>query len=267
MTAAESGPDTRAAQAFEMYLVPTIFGPWSETLVDIVAPQPGERVLDVACGTGAAARYAVRSVEPGGAVAAIDSDPRMIEFARTRVPPGAVDWRVGDAQALPWEEGAFDAVVCSQGYQFFPDRAKALAEMHRVLKPDGRLALAVFCGLPYCPGHWAVARALEPRVKDLTGIRRPYSFGDPVALGDTIQAAGFREVAVVRRQKEAHFRSPETFLESLAAGGPSARHAIEQLSEDAMREVMAEVREGLAEYEDDWGTRIVTTANIAVARR
>ena len=268
MAATQTAPDTTAAQAFETFMVPTIFGPWSRLVVDQIAPKPGEALLDVACGTGTAARYAAGLVAPGGSVAAIDIDPAMVAHGRTLEGAGAVDWRIGDAQTLPWGEATFDAVLCVQGYQFFPDRLKALGEMRRVMKPGGRLAVTVFCSLHYCPGHEAIARAFEKYKKvDRTGIERPYSFGDPIALGDTVQAAGLTEVAVIRRFVEARFSSPEEFVERLAAGGPSARRALEQLSPDELRQVKAEVRERLAPYIDDHGVRIITTANIAVARR
>ena len=267
MSTSIGAPDTTAAQAFETFMVPTIFGPWSRLVVDQIAPEPGESLLDVACGTGTAARYAAGLVAPGGSVAAIDIDPAMVAHGRTLQGAGAVDWRVGDAQSLPWGDATFDVVLCIQGYQFFPDRLEALGEMRRVMKPGGRLAVTVFCALPYCPGHEAIARALEKHKVDAAGIQRPYSFGDPVALGDTVQAAGFTEVAVIRRSVEARFPSPEDFVERLAAGGPSARRALEQLSPDELRQVEAEVRERLSVYIDDHGVRIITTANIAIARR
>lgn len=267
MATTGAAPDTTAAQAFETFMVPTIFGPWSRLIVDQLAPKPGESLLDIACGTGTAARYAATLVAPGGSVGAIDIDTAMVALGRTLEGAGKVDWRVGDAQALPWDDATFDAVLCAQGYQFFADRLKALGEMRRVMKPGGRLAVAVFCGLPYCPGHEAIAGALEKHNVDATGIQRPYSFGDPVALGDTVQAAGFNEVAVIRRFVEARFPSPEDFVERLSAGGPSARRALEQLSADALQQVKAGVRERLAPYIDDDGVRIITTANIAIARR
>jgi hypothetical protein len=88
-----------------------------------------------------------------------------------------------------------------------------------------------------------------------------------VALGDIIAAAGFRDVSVVRRTMEARFASPEAFVEALAAGGPSARHALEQLDPGGLREVIADVTGALADYVDDDGLRVLTASNLAVARR
>jgi len=261
-----SRPDTAAAEAFEKYLVPTIFGPWSRDLVDTAGAKPGNRLLDIGCGTGAAARYAVERVAPGGTVAAIDLNAGMIAHARTLCPPGDVDWREGDVMALPFGDGAFDIVVGNQVLQFLKDKSGALAEMKRVLAPGGRLVLNVYCNIELCPGHCAVARALEAHDIDPSGIQNPYSFGDSVVLGDVIQAAGFRDVSVVRRLMEAQFASPKAFVEALAAGGPSARHALEQLDAAGLDQVIKEVGRSLADYVDDKGLKIVTTSHVAVAR-
>lgn len=259
--------DTSAAEAFETYLVPTIFGPWSRALVDLAAPKPGERLLDVGCGTGVAARYAVEFLGPDDAVAAIDLNAGMIAHARTLDTVGAVDWHEGDIMALPFTDEAFDIIVGNQVLQFLPDRADALAEMRRVLADDGRAVFNVYCRIELCPGHCAVANALRRHDVDPAGIQNPYAFGDPVALGDVIAAAGFRDVSVVRRTMEARFASPAAFVEALAAGGPSARHALEQLDAGGLRQVIADVAEELADYVDDDGLRVITASNMAVARR
>lgn len=260
-------PDTSAAEAFEKYLVPTIFGPWSRDLVDTAQAKPGDNILDIGCGTGASARYAVERVAPGGTVAAIDINAGMIAHAGTLCPPGDVDWREGDVMALPFEDGAFDTVIGNQVLQFLKDKPGALAEARRVLKPGGRLVLTVWCKIELCPGHCAVANSLQAHGVDAAGILHPYSYNDAVALGDVIQQAGFRDVAVTRRFREARFASARAFVEALAAGGPSSRLALEKLDADGLQQVIAEVTDALAEYTDETGVTIVTTSHVVVARR
>ena len=268
MVALKAAPvDTSAAEAFETYLVPTIFGPWSEMLVDLADPKPGEALLDVGCGTGAAVRYAARRLGRKVSYAAIDLNPGMIAYAGTLDRAGRVDWRRGDVTAMPFADGAFDAIVGNQLLQFLPDRAAALAEMTRVLKDSGRAVFNVYCRLDLCPGHCAVARALEKHDVDPAGILNPYSFGDPAALGDALQAAGFRDVSVVRRTMESRFASAAAFVAALAAGGPSARHALEQLDADGLRQVVDAVSQTLSDYVDADGVRIVTASNVALVRR
>ncbi len=260
--------DTSAAEAFETYLVPTIFGPWSEMLVDLAELKAGDALLDVGCGTGAAARYAARKRGRKASYAAIDLNPGMVAYARTLDRAGRVDWHRGDVTAMPFADGAFDAIVGNQLLQFLPDKPKALAEMRRVLKRDGgRAVFNVYCQLELCPGHCAVARALEKHDVDPSGILNPYSFGDPKALGDALEEARFRDISVVRRTMEARFSSPASFVEALAAGGPSARYALKQLDEHGLNQVIDDVARTLADYVDGDGVRIVTASNVAIVRR
>jgi len=259
--------DTSAAEAFEKYLVPTVFGPWSQALVDLADPKPGQRLLDVGCGTGAAARYAADTLGQKGAVVAIDLNAGMIAHARVLDPSGAVDWHEGDIMALPFEDGSFETIVGNQVLQFLPDRPGALAEMRRVMTNDGRAVFGVYCQLELCPAHCAVANALEKHDVDPSGIQHPYSFGDPVAVGDLIEAAGFRDVSVIRRTMEARFASPKVFVQALAAGGPSARYALEQLDENGLQQVIEEVSDVLSDYVDADGLRVLTASNVVVAQR
>ncbi len=259
--------DTSAAAAFEKYLVPTVFGPWSRSLVDLANPKPGERLLDIGCGTGAAARYAAELMPGQNAVAAIDLNAGMIAHARALDPKGAIDWREGDIMALPFDDGVFHYIVGNQVLQFLPDRGGALVEMQRVMTTDGRAIFGVYCRLDLCPAHCAVANALEKHDVDPAGIQNPYSFGDPVILGDVLADAGFRDVSVVRRTMEARFESTKAFVEALAAGGPSARHALEQLDDDGLSQVIDDVTQTLDHYVDAEGLRVITASNVAVVRR
>ena len=259
--------DTSAAEAFEKYLVPTIFGPWSEAMIDHAGTQEGHRLLAVGCGSGAAARYAAKTVGASGMVSAIDFNAGMISYARTLDPSGHIDWHQGDVTDMPYDDNAFDVIVGNQLLQFLPEKEKGLAEMKRVLAKSGRLALTVYCAPHRNPAHAAVANALENHGIDSKGVVHPFSYGDPVVLGDLFQEAGFKDVSVVRKQMDSYFPSAENFIECLAAGGPSSRHALEQLDDTGLRELKAEVTAALAEFVDaDKGLRVITAANMALAR-
>ena len=119
---------------------------WVQALVRLAAPAEGERVLDVACGTGAVARFAAPLVGPTGLVTGLDLNAGMLDMARTMpVPKGAaIAWQEGSAIALPFPNASYDLVCCHQGVQFFPDSPAALREMLRVLTPTGRLALGLW---------------------------------------------------------------------------------------------------------------------------
>src|SRR5260370_36080559 len=155
-----SGSD---AEAYERYLMSPFGNAWTQALVQLAAPAEGDRVLDVACGTGAAARFAAPLVGPTGLVTGLDLNAGMLTIARAMPAPEGITiaWREGNATALPFPNASFDVVCCQQGLQFFPDRPAALREMFRVLAPTGRLALSVWRGLEHQPFYAALTRALD----------------------------------------------------------------------------------------------------------
>src|SRR5262245_10887924 len=105
-----------APESYERYMVPTLFTPWAMDLVERMALQPGEQVLDVACGTGIVARLAAQHVSPGGAVTGLDLNPGMLAMARTLPKPtdAKMEWEEGSAVDLPFSNAAFNVVLCQQ---------------------------------------------------------------------------------------------------------------------------------------------------------
>ncbi|HLL50277.1 MAG TPA: methyltransferase domain-containing protein, partial [Thermomicrobiales bacterium] len=128
-----------AAELYERYLVPTITGVWAADLVRRAALQPGERVLDVACGTGIVARLAAEQVGAQGVVVGLDLNTAMLDVARALPSPAGapITWTEASVLAMPFPDATFDVVVCQLGLQFFPDRPQALQEMRRVLVSRG----------------------------------------------------------------------------------------------------------------------------------
>ena len=123
-----------AAENYERYFVPAIGAPIARDLVDRAALRAGERILDVACGTGIVARLAAEEVGATGTVAGLDVNPGMLAVARSVIPDQTtIDWHEASAEAMPLPNGVFDVVLCQMGLQFAPDKAAALAEMRRVI--------------------------------------------------------------------------------------------------------------------------------------
>ena len=133
-------------QLYERETVPLSARPMVERMFDHVSLHAGDRVLDVACGTGIVTRVAVERFENIASIVALDLNPGMLEVARENMPTTGIpiEWRQGDMCALPYPDDSFDVVLCSQGLQFVPDKLAALREMRRVLVSGGRLAFQVF---------------------------------------------------------------------------------------------------------------------------
>jgi SAM-dependent methyltransferase len=164
-----------AAEAYERHLVPVLFAPFARRLIDRAQPRAQDRVLDVACGTGIVARLAAaRDATPVG----LDLNPSMIDVARAIAP--SIEWIVGDACELPLPDKAFDIVVCQAGLQFFPYRARAIEEMRRVLKPEGRMVVLVWRAIEHQPAWRKLAETLDhhagPEAAAL--MRAPFALHD-----------------------------------------------------------------------------------------
>lgn len=214
-------PSRTPAQVYEEFAVPGLLAPCAAALFEVVPPIPGDRVLDVACGTGVVARAAWQIVGPSGNVSAIDLRHGMIEVAASLDQGPHIDWAVGDALALDFDDGAFDVVFCQQGLQFFADRHVAVREMARVLTAGGRLGVAVWQGVHSSPFFVALtdieAGHLNPlglTYEDLTG---PFRFGDPTRLRELVTDAGFSQVQVEERLIEARFPTID-FVENIEFG-------------------------------------------------
>ena len=162
---------SQAAELYERYVARYVLGPWAPLLVDAAHVSVGERVLDVACGTGVVTRAAAQHVGPGGHVVGVDLNPGMVAVARS-LPASAgapIEWIERSALDLRLPDASFDAVLCQQGLQFFPDKALALRNMRRVLKHGGRLALSVWNS----PGLYnsAVGEALARYISNETSVQ------------------------------------------------------------------------------------------------
>jgi ubiquinone/menaquinone biosynthesis C-methylase UbiE len=166
------------AEMFDQYFGPALFAPWARVLLEYAAPQPGERVLDLACGTGTVARHVAPMVGASGKVVALDISPDMLAVARSHpAPEGApIEWRAEDATSLDLPGDAFDLVLCQQGLQFFPERAAAVREMRRVLADKGRVVLSVWQALDRHPLYEALCEAEARHLgMPLSDVATPWS--------------------------------------------------------------------------------------------
>jgi len=190
-------------KAYNEYLVPRVFEPWAHRLLDEVKLGSGDIVLDIATGPGTVARVAASRIGPNGHVFATDISKPMLDLARSKAAPARsarIDYLQSPASPLPGSSAIFDAVFCQQGLQFFPDKFAALCEMHRVLKPGGCAAVAVWAGLernPIFAAYYAALRATTA-CEDLAGLMTaPFSWPDGDDLKDAAEQAGFARVRLL----------------------------------------------------------------------
>jgi len=203
-----------AAKAYEQLMVPSLFGEWAFKVADAARIQPGDRVLDVACGTGILARAAASSAGAEGSVAGVDPALGMLDVAKGLEP--AVEWREGVAESLPFGNEGFDVVLSQFGFMFFRDRHKALQEALRVLRPGGRLIIAVWDSLDQNPGYADEVGLVERHagVPAADAIRLPFVLGNRDELQALFANAGIADVVVTTEKGRAQFPSLRTMVEA-----------------------------------------------------
>lgn len=235
-----------AARAYEDLHVQALFGEWVEPVLDAASVRPGQRVLDVACGTGVLARGAADRVGVGGYVAGLDPGPGMLAVAAELEP--SIDWREGLAGALPFEDGSFDAVVSQFGMMFFPDRTEAVREMLRVLTSQGRVAVAVWDALERTPAYDAEVRLLERTAGQSAAdaLRAPFVLGDPDELLSLFRDAGAASVEVSTRTGAGDFPSVRSMVEADLRGWLPLMGVA--LPEELILQILEEAEEVLAPF-------------------
>jgi ubiquinone/menaquinone biosynthesis C-methylase UbiE len=200
------------AEVYDAQFVPALFAHWGPIVAAEAEVREGDRVLDVACGTGALTIAVADIVGKSGSVVGLDTNPEMLAVARRK--PTQIEWLEGRAEALPLPDDSFDAVVSQFGFMFFNDRPQALREMMRVLKPGGRMAVAVCDAVENSSGYGTFALLLDRLFGREVGnaFRAPFSLGDPGRLHEICREAGMESAQIVRRNEKVRFRSIDALV-------------------------------------------------------
>lgn len=254
-----------AAAAYERYFVPAVAAPLAGELVEVARLRPGERVLDVACGTGVVTRLAAERVG-GAAVAGVDVNPDMLDVARTVSADAAIEWHQASAEALPLGNGTFDVVLCQMGVQFLPDRAGALREMRRVLSPGGRFALNAPgpTPAPFAVLEKALARRAGPEAAGF--VAAVFSLHDPDELRALLESSGFVDVQARSDRKALELPPAADFLWQYLHSTPLAT-LVASLDEEERADLQQEVVAGWKPFVEGDGILLEFDLSTATARR
>lgn len=257
------------AERYESVLLPVIFQPWAREIVERAVPADGEDILDLACGTGVVTRQVVQSGVTPGSLTGVDHNGDMLAVARHRAAEAAIEaeWLEADAGDLPFSDDRFDLAFCQQALQFFPDRPRALRELHRVLRPSGRAVFCVQRELDINPLLRSQAAALDAHVGTKAGeaVRAICGLPDAEEIRALFEDAGFRDIAVETVSLDLHHPDGRRFAAG-AMGGMHTGDKLSRISQDQQQQCIDEFLAGLGDCFDGQAIRFPHVSNVVEAR-
>jgi SAM-dependent methyltransferase len=252
-----------AAEVYERCFVPAIFGRWAPLIADAASVASEDRVLDVGCGTGVLTRAAADRVADESQVTGLDLNEGMLAVARRLRP--RIDWRLGDATTLPLPDDSYDVVLSQFSLMYFPDRSAAIAEMVRVLRPGGRLAVAVWGPYERATGYVILTEIAKSECgqEAVDVLTAPFALGEEGALRVLFQEAGVDESNIQLRDGTIAFPSIEAFVETEVRGSPLEA----LLDEESYQGLMQEAREKLLQFCTEGGEVVMPMDAFVITAR
>jgi ubiquinone/menaquinone biosynthesis C-methylase UbiE len=257
-----------AAELYEAIPVPTILGPAAQLLVEHASINSDSNVIDVGCGTGAATRYVAKIVRSPGSVAGVDINAGMIEVAKSlpNDPDMSVDWYECSAFELPFEENTFNVAISAQTIQFLDDRARALSEMSRVLKPDGQLAISTWCSIEKNPYFDALVKAVSRYLgaETASGLEAAFTLTSSSEIKKLLAEAGLKKSTVEGLAINLDLPHIEHFVARHISATPMAG-SFSAAPESVQQDLVVEVARSLESYNTKAGATVPFRINVGKA--
>jgi ubiquinone/menaquinone biosynthesis C-methylase UbiE len=255
---------------YEKHLVPLLFRPYAEILAEYAARFQPQDILETAAGTGVVTNALTQAI-PNARIVATDLNQAMLDVAGTRVSSGNVSFRQADALDLPFDDGAFDLVVCQFGVMFYPDKVRGNSEARRVLRDGGHYLFAVWDRIDRNTLSNIAnesMRELFPDNPPQFMLRGPFSYYDPEWIERDLRAAGFNDIKIESITLECRSASAEDGARGLVYGSPmGVELAMDDYGPDALDRVYEKVLKAMREYEGPEGFGAPMTAHIVTATK
>lgn len=239
---------------YDRYLGPVLFEPYALDMVARLKRDTVKNLLEISSGTGRVTAHLVSLIPEDGSFIASDINSDMLEVAKSKITDPVVQWKIADAQQLPFDNESFDHVVCQFGIMFFPDKQKALEEAYRVLEKGGKYLFNTWDSLDYNP-RVAIFRNVMMEMfgndtPDFLG-EGPFSFHDKDEIRNMLVKAGFRDVRITEVPVISRYESEDNFIKGFLSGPLGAY--IAEKSEEIKLELNRRVKENMSRHTDYYG--------------
>jgi ubiquinone/menaquinone biosynthesis C-methylase UbiE len=214
---------------YDRYLGPVLFEPYAVDICDRISD--AKNILEIACGTGRVTRHLLSKLSVDGKLVATDLNADMIAVAKTKINDDRVEWKVANAQQLPFEDNSFDYIICQFGVMFFPDKASAMAEAYRVLQPGGKYIFNVWDALKHNPRSAIIKDIMEDVMGDDAPDflkKGPYSYHDKEEITSLLKLTGFKKIKADVVCKTAYFEFSDDLVNGFVKGSPLSAYLAEQ---------------------------------------
>lgn len=260
---------TDAAEKYEEILVPVILGPAAKALVDFADVQPGETVLDVGCGTGIAARYAAEKMKSAGRIIGVDINAGMLSVAKslTSAIGEHIQWHESSAEKLPFPDHSIDVILCAQCLQFVKNRDAALREMQRVLKPEGRLAISLWCDITENLYFSVLIGAISDYIGSeiSTGLSAAFQLSAADDIRNLLTQNGFSRLQIAPQQLDLDLPELQNFVPKHISATPMATGFYAATGEK-QQAVVSALDQQLANFKTATGVRIPFKTHCILAK-
>lgn len=219
---------------YDKYLGPVLFEPYALDLIERLENDKVQHVLELACGTGRVTKHLVNIVPDGGSLMATDLNPGMLEVAKEKIQNRKIEWKVADAQDLPFDDHQFDHIVCQFGVMFFPDKEKSFKEAHRILKSGGKFIFNTWESVEKNPRinlMWKVIHEIFGDGYPDFFQKGPHSFYDKEEIERLLLAAVFKNIKIETVAKTPNYNQPDDLIKGFAEGSPLSNYLSEKEEE------------------------------------
>ena len=260
------------AESYENYVVPVLFEPWAKELTSRVAPREGDRIVDVASGTGIVARCVARTANGRASVTGVDPNPNFLAVAKQAAEREGlqIEFHECRAESLPFDDGSFDLAFCQQGVQFFGDRQAGVNEIARMLADEGRVGISTWQSVERHDFFHALHKAMQQHL-GTPAAAAPFGLSDHRELGSLLSGAGLQDVEVTQASKTSRYPNPERFLDETLAALIAVIAPMLDMPDHEIRAgveaVTKDLQEPLEAFTEDDHVVLGWHSNVATARK